>query len=338
MQKESRILDAPNLKNDYYLNIVDWGNSNLLAVALGSDVYTLNISNFAVCKLLHIVSENDYPTSLSWSQDSKTLAIGHMCSEIHLWDAEASKPIRILRGHQEKVGSIAWNGSILTSGSYDRAIVNHDVRARNSLTCHMKVHTGEVCGLKWSPTGNILASGGNDNRVYIWHASKMSSSACNYMYCLKEHTAAVKALAWCPYNYDVLASGGGTKDGCIKLWNLQKGTCINSISTKTQISGLLWNRHHKEILSGHGYGFHRTELQNQICLWKYPSMTKIGTSMHHSSRVLHLSQSPDGLTVVSAGADETIRLWKIFGPPKIEKESRSGSLDSLLSLKESPIR
>lgn len=100
----------------------------------------------------------------------------------------------------------------------------------------MKVHTGEVCGLKWSPTGNILASGGNDNRVYIWHASKMSSSACNYMYCLKEHTAAVKALAWCPYNYDVLASGGGTKDGCIKLWNLQKGTCINSISTKTQVS------------------------------------------------------------------------------------------------------
>lgn len=93
MQKESRILDAPNLKNDYYLNIVDWGNSNLLAVALGSDVYTLNISNFAVCKLLHIVSENDYPTSLSWSQDSKTLAIGHMCSEIHLWDAEASKPV-----------------------------------------------------------------------------------------------------------------------------------------------------------------------------------------------------------------------------------------------------
>ena len=37
----------------------------------------------------------------------------------------------------------------------------------------------------------------------------------------------------------------------------------------------------------------------------------------HTSRVLHLSQSPDGTTVCSAAADETLRFWKCFAeaPP-----------------------
>lgn len=47
-------------------------------------------------------------------------------------------------------------------------------------------------------------------------------------------------------------------------------------------------------------------------------------------------QSPDGLTVVSAAADETLRFWEAFGP------SGGGDfishLDGLLSLKVSPIR
>ena len=60
----------------------------------------------------------------------------------------------------------------------------------------------------------------------------MSSS--NFLNCFKEHCAAVKALAWCPYDSDILASGGGTEDKCIKIWNVQKGTCIRSIDTKAQ--------------------------------------------------------------------------------------------------------
>ena len=32
----------------------------------------------------------------------------------------------------------------------------------------------------------------------------------------------------------------------------------------------------------------------------------------HQARVLHMAQSPDGTTVVSAAADETLRFWKCF--------------------------
>lgn len=53
--------------------------------------------------------------------------------------------------------------------------------------------------------------------------------------------------------------------------------------------------------------------------------------------LLILLQSPDGVTVASAEGNETVCFWEIFGPPKFKK-SRTGSLDNLLSLKESPIR
>jgi hypothetical protein len=34
-----KVLDAPSLQDDYYLNLVDWSHANILSVALGSSVY-----------------------------------------------------------------------------------------------------------------------------------------------------------------------------------------------------------------------------------------------------------------------------------------------------------
>ncbi|KAJ1389057.1 WD40/YVTN repeat-like-containing domain superfamily, partial [Sesbania bispinosa] len=316
-KKEARILDAPNIRNDYYSSIMDWGNNNILAVALGSEVYLWNSKNSDVLKLFK-ATNSDYPTSVAWSEDTKFVAIGFMHSKLQLWDAETSKQIRMLEGHSQRIGTVAWNGHTLTSGSHDKSIINHDVRARRNVISRIKAHTAEVCGLKWSRSSNMLASGGNENHIYIWDSSKMSSS--NFLHCFKDHCAAVKALAWCPYDSGVLASGGGTEDKCIKIWN---------------VCGLEWNRHHKEILSGHGFS---TNIHhNQLCLWRYPSMTKVGDLDRHSSRILDLSQSPDGVTVVSAGADETLRFWDIFGPTVTDTKDIS-DLDNLLSLKISPIR
>jgi WD40 repeat protein len=43
-------------------------------------------------------------------------------------------------------------------------------------------------------------------------------------------------------------------------------------------------------------------------------MRKIADLRGHTSRVLHLALSPDGTTVASAAADETLRFWKVFQP------------------------
>ncbi|CDY28289.1 BnaC03g66700D [Brassica napus] len=117
-------------------------------------------------------------------------------------------------------------------------------------------HTQEICGLKWSGSGQQLASGGNDNVVHIWDRSVASSnSTTQWLHRLEEHTSAVKALAWCPFQANLLATGGGGGDRTIKFWNTHTGACLNSVDTGSQVS--------------HGFA------HNQLTLWKYPSMVKL---------------------------------------------------------------
>ena len=43
-----RILDAPGLQDDFYLNLVDWSAQNILAVSLESSVYVWNATTSTV--------------------------------------------------------------------------------------------------------------------------------------------------------------------------------------------------------------------------------------------------------------------------------------------------
>lgn len=47
----------------------------------------------------------------------------------------------------------------------------------------------------------------------------------------------LKALAWCPWQPHLLASGGGTADRHIRFWNCSTGQCVDSVDTKSQVSG-----------------------------------------------------------------------------------------------------
>ena len=61
-----KVLDAPLLQDDFYLNLVDWSPSNILAVGLGPAVYIWSACTSKVTKLCE-VPENDAITSVSWS-------------------------------------------------------------------------------------------------------------------------------------------------------------------------------------------------------------------------------------------------------------------------------
>uniref|UniRef100_A0A7I4C943 CDC20/Fizzy WD40 domain-containing protein n=1 Tax=Physcomitrium patens TaxID=3218 RepID=A0A7I4C943_PHYPA len=264
---------------------------------------------------LLIVQEGGPVTSVFWAPEGQYIAVGLNNSTVQLWDSSSLRQLRTLRGHSAHVGSLAWNGPTLATGSRDCTILNHDVRIRRHMKGKMSGHEQEICGLIWSPSGQQFASGGNDNLLHIWDSAAASSSSSSYLHRLDEHQAAVKALAWCPFQRNLLESSGGTGNRCIKFWNTHTGACVNSIDRGSQVCALQWSKHEKEILSSHGFS------QNQLCLWKYPSMVKMAEFTGHTSRVLHLARSPDGYTVATAVGDEILRFWQVFGAPETKKSS-----------------
>ena len=90
-----KVLDAPDLQDDFYLNLLDWSSSNILSVALGPCVYLHNAKTNSVqllCDLSHTqlpvsnsnqlnIIGSDTVTSVHWSDWANILAVGECFTE-----------------------------------------------------------------------------------------------------------------------------------------------------------------------------------------------------------------------------------------------------------------
>lgn len=63
-----RVLDAPELADDFYLNLVDWSSTNVLGVGLGACVYLWTAHTAQVSKLCDLGNVHDTISSVSWVQ------------------------------------------------------------------------------------------------------------------------------------------------------------------------------------------------------------------------------------------------------------------------------
>jgi cell division cycle protein 20 (cofactor of APC complex) len=220
-----KILDAPDLVDDYYLNLLSWGKNNVIAIALRDALYLWHAADGKIDHLCSLEGDDSHITSVRWS-DQDWLVVGTSENKVLLYDFPSGKLARTLDSHQARVSALSWsNEHCFSSGGRDSAIFNHDTRCVNSVQSSFIGHTQEICGLEWSPDGKVLASGGNENVLCLWDAgchiraaansnsstSSSSSGGRNVFECaptfkLESHLAAVKALAWCPFQRNLLAS------------------------------------------------------------------------------------------------------------------------------------
>jgi len=347
-----KVLDAPQLGDDYYLNLLDWSSTNVIAVALGASVYLYTVATAKVTRLVEL-NESDGPVaSVAWSSCGQNLAVGTTSGALQIWDTGTGKKLRVLRGHKLRVASLAWRGisssssgcgggsyggdtNVMMSGSRDRTILWRDLRTSQNAVGLLAAHAQEVCGLQWSPDETQLASGGNDNRLFVWDtrggvlggsSGSVSSSPSRPPSLtttansnptvlaprlrLEGHQAAVRAIGWSPHQRGLLVSGGGTSDRCLRFWNTltDSTTSLASMDTGSQVCSLAWSSTVNELVTTHGYS------QNQVVVWRYPSLTKVAMLTGHTSRVLHLSLGPTGENIVTGAGDETLRFWSVFPP------------------------
>ncbi|KAM3132008.1 hypothetical protein pb186bvf_015892 [Paramecium bursaria] len=246
---------------------------------------------------------NDMVCSLVWSPQGNQLAVGTGSGETHLYDQVKMKRISVLEGHTARVGSLAWSGQTLCSGSKDRSILMHDPRQKKPVS-KLEGHKQEVCGLKWSPDEYQFASGGNDNKLIVWRMGSQIPLAKFH----QPNSHSIKQLS----KHGLLSSGGGTADRTIRFFNTLTTQQLDWIDTGSQVCNLLSSKNVNEFVSTHGYSM------NQIVCWKYPSLEKVTTLMGHTSR-------SDGETIVTGAGDETLRFWNVF-PKKEETKEKQTAL------------
>jgi len=330
--KPERVLDAPKIGDDFYSELLDWSINNKVAIVLDSSVYIWDATRGTT----HTIGNKDEIKSiysLKWSNDGSYLGIGTGKGETQIWDVVKNKKLRTIKVTidntlnvdlnkskdiynknllkienskivdfmNSRIGCLSWNKNILTSAFSNGYLHHNDVRIKDSLIQSIQAHESTICGLKWRNDGEYLATGGNDNTVKVWELK--SSVPCMVK---TDHSAAVKAIAWCPWQLNLLATGGGLSDKSLRLWNVVTQANLKTIKTKSQITSIIWSNHYSELLTTHGYS------TNDINVWKFPTLDCISNIKAHDSRILYSALSPDGQTVATVASDENLKFWSIF--------------------------
>ncbi|MEH2008420.1 serine/threonine-protein kinase [Nostoc sp.] len=174
--------------------------------------------------------------SVAFSPDGQILASGSWDKTIKLWDVKTGTEICPMTGHQLQVNSVAFSpqGQLLASASYDRTIRLWQISALESsqrelqnrpcysLLSTLSGHAWAVLTVAFSPDGQILATGSDDNTIKFWEVNT-GQLICT----LVGHSWSVVALAFSADGETLLSA---SCDKTVKLWRVSTAEEIVTLS------------------------------------------------------------------------------------------------------------
>ncbi|KAL4953134.1 WD40-repeat-containing domain protein [Aspergillus filifer] len=87
------------------------------------------------------------------------------------------------------------------------------------------------------------------------------------------HAAAVKAIAFAPWQPSLLATGGGSNDRAIHFFHTPSGACLATINVFAQVTSLIWSKTRRELVAT--FGFAQPEHPFRIAIFAWPSCEQI---------------------------------------------------------------
>ena len=185
------------------------------------------------------------------------------------------------------------------------------------------LHGATVRSVAFSPDGQRIVSGSEDNTVRVWDA-QTGAPISNP---LSGHTDWVGSVAFSPDGQRIVSGSG---DQTVRLWDAKTGVPIgNPLSGHTGwVGSVAFSPDGQHIVSG--------SADNTVRVWDAKTGAPIGNPLRgHRDQVWSVAFSPDGQHIVSGSADNTVRVWDAkMGTPI--GNPLSGHADWVLSVAFSP--
>lgn len=99
-----KILDVPNIKDDFYLNLIDWHARGPIGIALNDEAYIYTPNEISKIAKGHF---NTYISSLKFNES--ILSVGLSNGMIEVYDVEKLSLIRTVKSHSLRVSSLAFS-------------------------------------------------------------------------------------------------------------------------------------------------------------------------------------------------------------------------------------
>ena len=107
------------------------------------------------------------------------------------------------------------------------------------------------------------------------------------------HNAAIKAIAFCPWQRGLLATGGGSNDRAIHFYHTFSGACLATIDVQAQVTSLIWSTSRREIAATFGYA--QPDHPYRIAVFSWPECRQvIAIPWANDMRALYAISYPGG--------------------------------------------
>ena len=139
------------------------------------------------------------------------------------------------------------------------------------------------------------------------------------------HSAAVKAISFCPWQRGLLATGGGSNDRAIHFYHAFSGACLATISVQAQVTSLIWSTHRREIAATFGYA--QPEHPIRIAVFSWPDCRQVVAipwpgEIRALYAIAYPGRPPQETTrgrgdsegcIVVASSDESVKFHEVWG-------------------------